>query len=102
MARKKENNSANDFTGGRDSLGPVHPPSEEEEREAGLRLAEAALRWRRRNRHAYRRMQFPLEEVLLMLDIKKEPSDIFRTREAMRGPSMRAKGWFGRRDESGQ
>lgn len=82
-------------------MGPVHPPSEEEEREAGLRLTETALRWRRRNRRTYRRMQFPLEEVLLMLDIKKEPSKSYRSKAAMKSFSMRSRSWFGRRDESG-
>lgn len=79
MTKSNENR-----TTGQDSLGPVHSHSPEEEREVGLRMSETVLRWRRRNRHAYKRTQYPLEEVLLMLDVKKEPSEEFRFKDGMR------------------
>lgn len=99
MARKKENNSANDFTGGRDSLGPVHPLSEEEEREAGMRLTETALRWRRENKRSYARVGYPLETVLLMTGLKEEPSEEYQVRDVMKALSEKSTKTYRRHDE---
>lgn len=100
--KKKTTNSANDFTGGRDSLGPVHPPSEEEEREAAMRLTEAALRWRVKHAHSYDRVNFPLETMLLMAGIKEEPSPKYQLRDRMKKLSEKSPKTYGSYDESGE
>lgn len=98
MAHDKKNPS-NDFTGGRDSLGPVHLTSEEEDREAAMRLAVAMRRWAKKNRRTKARQEFALEEVLLMTGIKKEPSKLFDVKYTLRELSRKSKQWFGERSQ---
>lgn len=99
QSKKQKRDASNDFTGGRDSLGPVHPPSFEEEQEAAARMSEAARRWGAKNRRTVARQKFALEEVLLMMDVKKEASVEFDRKYKFRDMCRKSDQWYGRSDE---
>lgn len=74
-------------------MGSAHPLSFEEEQAAAQRMSESAARHQRRTKASNSRVRFNLEEVLLMMGVKEEPSESFE-----RGYNMRAisRGyWFG-------
>ncbi len=98
MAKNGRDNT-NDIVGGRDSLGPVHPLSREEELEAAMRLTETALRWRRKNRRSYDRVAYPLETMLLMTGIKEEPSEKYQVSDTMKKVSEASPNTYGRSEE---
>lgn len=64
MANK---DTVNDLTGSRESLGAVHPPSEEESHSARLTVAEMAERWRYKNDRGHDRRRTALAIALDML-----------------------------------
>lgn len=72
----------NELEGSRE-MGPVVPPSAEEDRDAAVRMAGAAERWRRGGRYNRARAAFQLETVLLAAGIKKEPSAEWYLRDRM-------------------
>lgn len=87
MSRNQRDNT-NDIVGGQDSLGPVHLPSAQEQRDAALVLAAMTTRWGLKYRRNNARRSFVLEELLLMLDLKEEPSKRYQ-----RGAKMRELGF---------
>ena len=64
MANK---DTVNDLTGSRESLGAVHPLSEEESHSARLTVTEMAERWRFENDRTHARRRSALAIVLHML-----------------------------------
>lgn len=72
----------NELEGSRE-MGPVVPPSAEEGREAAVRMAGAAERWRRGGRYNRARAAFHLETVLLAAGIKEQPSAEWSLRDRM-------------------
>lgn len=64
MANK---DTVNDLMGSRESLGAVHPLSEEESHSARLTIAEMAERWRFENDRAHSRRRTALAIALHML-----------------------------------
>jgi len=83
MARNERDNSG-DITGGRDSLGVVHPLSVQEQLDASLALAGMTTRWAKRSKRSLKRRAFVLEELLLMAGLKEEPSEGYQRSAQMR------------------
>lgn len=67
-----EQDNSNDFTGGRDSLGPIAGHTPEEEHSARLTVAEMAERWRYRHSNNKQRRRTAQSVVLEALGLVGE------------------------------